>query len=606
MALDGIVIANIVSDMQVLNGARISKIAQPEPDELLITFATNAAGAKRMLISAGASLPLIYFTEQNKPSPATAPGFCMLLRKHIGGGRVKAVSQDGLERIIRIDIEHLDEMGDLSTKRLIIELMGKHSNIIFTDEAGKIIDSIKRIPASVSSLREVLPGREYFVPESLKKLDTLSAGKEDFIKLLSGDTPAAKALYSSLSGISPISAEEICHRAGLDGDMPAGEMAEALYEAFDAFRADIISGCFSPEITYKDDIPLEFSSERLSIYDGLKKVTFDDASSMLESYYAQKEIYTRIRQRSSDLRRITDTALERVSKKLSLQEQQLNDTKKRDKYKLYGELLRAYAYSLKDGESSVTVQDYNNDYKDVTIALDPLKTISENATRFYERYQKLRRTALALDELIGETSAALTQLQEIQTSLLLAQSEEDLSQIKAELIEAGYIKKSAGGASGKGGVGSGKSPGKGGGAKSSSVKISKSEPLHFVSSDGYDIYVGKNNYQNEYVTFTLAEPNDWWFHAKGRPGSHVIVKSGITELDPVRAQHLAEDLPDRLFEEAGAIAASYCGAGKGEKIDIDYTLKKNIKKPANGRPGLVIYHTNYSLVAPAAMPDLKA
>ena len=573
MAFDGTVIANIVHEMQTLVGARISKINQPESDELVITFSGSTFRQKRLLISAGASLPLMYFTEEAKANPASAPSFCMLLRKHIGGGHVLSVSQPSLERIVRIRIAHLDEMGDPREKNLIVELMGKYSNIIFTDEEDRIIDSIKRVPSTVSSLREVLPGRAYFLPVELTKADTLHANRDSFRDLLVTDTPAAKALYTSYSGLSPAVAEELCFRAGLDPDVPLrSDDCEALWQAFSEYTGSIIAGHFEPQIYYRGDEPFEFSALPLTIYSSFERRSFDTVSEVLETYYRQKEAVTRIRQRSADLRRITDTAISRTVKKLDLQEKQMKDTEKRDRYRTFGELLRAYAYSIEPGLSCVVLQDYSDDYKDVSIPLDPDLSVSDNANRYYDRYQKLRRTAIALEEQISETKAALEHLRSIETSLSTAASEGDLAEIRDELTQAGYIRKQA--SSGKG-------------------KTPKGVPLHFISCDGYDIYVGKNNYQNEAVTFGIAGGSDWWFHAKGRPGSHVIVKCSGAELS------------DRGFEEAAALAAHYSSASKGEKIEIDYTQRKNLKKPPAAHPGLVIYHTNYSMVSDGDISAIK-
>ncbi len=567
MAFDGITVANIVSDMQVLIGGRISKIAQPESDELILTLATSQ-GQKKLLISAGASLPLVYFTEKTKPAPMTAPGFCMLLRKHIGNARIISVTQPGLERIIRISAEHMDEMGDLAQKSLIIELMGKHSNIIFTDENDIIIDSIKRIPAHISSVREVLPGRKYFLPKELQKKNPLAESREDFISEILLDRPLAKTLVGTYSGISPVMAEEICHRAGADPDLPANiDKAENIWNAFEGLADHVRSGSFTPNIIYRNGEPIEFASIRLDIYKSCESVAARDASQMLESYYSEKEQRTRMRQKTADLRKQTDVILSRESKKLDLQLCQMKDTEKRDKYRLYGELLFAYAHELGSGIKQATVSDYNNGGSQVVIPLDERLSVRENAAKYYERYQKLSRTAAALRERIEISRREVEHLSEIRTWIDMAQTAQDIDEIKKELVSAGFIKNH---------------PAK----KEKQTKAGAGEPLHFVI-DGFDVYVGKNNYQNEYVTFRLAEPEDWWFHAKGRPGAHVIVKTG------------GRELPDLIFEKAGALAAKYSSAGSKEKVDIDYTKRKNLKKPPGSRCGMVIYHTNFSLVAQA-------
>ncbi|MEW4413615.1 NFACT RNA binding domain-containing protein [Clostridium sp. AN503] len=570
MAFDGIVIANLTHDIrQKLTGGKINKIAQPEKDELLFTVKNNKE-TLRLSVSASASLPLVYFTEKNKQSPMTAPNFCMLLRKHIGTGRIVRVSQPGLERIIQFEIEHLDEMGDLCRKLLIVELMGKHSNIIFCKEDGTILDSIKHISAQVSSVREVLPGRPYFIPQTSDKMDPLTITQEEFAALIHGTpAPVQKALYQKLTGISPIIGTELCHLASIDGDHSANELSEAelthLYRMFSLMMEDVREGRFSPNIIYRNGEPVEFASVPLTCYEGgnCEAKAFDSISALLDAYYAEKSVITRIRQKSVDLRRIVQTALERNYKKYDLQLRQLKDTEKRDRFKVYGELLNAYGYELSGGEKELQCINYYTN-EEVKIPLDPQLNAKENSQKYFSRYNKLKRTFEALSDLTLETKQEIDHLESISAALDIAVKEEDLVQIKEELMEYGFIKKRAFG--------------------SKKPKIT-SRPYHYRSSDGFDIYVGKNNYQNEEVTFKTANGNDWWFHAKGIPGSHVVVR---TE---------GKELPDRTFEEAGSLAAYYSKGRGNEKVEIDYIQRKHVKKAAGGAPGFVIYHTNYSLMA---------
>ncbi|MCI6885873.1 MAG: NFACT family protein [Lachnospiraceae bacterium] len=570
MAFDGIVIANLTRDIrQKLEGGKINKIAQPEKDELLFTIKNNRE-TLRLSISASASLPLIYFTETNKPGPLTAPNFCMLLRKHIGAGRILRVSQPGLERIIEFEIEHLDEMGDLCRKRLIVELMGKHSNIIFCKEDGTILDSIKHVSAQVSSVREVLPGRPYFIPHTTDKADPLTITQEAFMTLIH-ETPAPiqKALYLKLTGISPIIGTELCHLASIDGDHSANELTEPelihLYHMFSLMMEDVVQGHFTPNVVYQNGEPVEFASVPLTCFEGgsCSSKEFPTISSLLESYYREKSILTRIRQKSVDLRKIVQTSLERNYKKYDLQEKQLKDTEKREKYKIYGELLNTYGYELSGGEKELKCLNYYTN-EEVRIPLDPQLNAKENSQKYFAKYNKLKRTFEAMNDLTRETKQEIDHLESISAALDIAVREEDLVEIKEELMEFGFIKKRAFG--------------------SKKPKIT-SRPYHYLSSDGFHIYVGKNNYQNEEVTFRIAGGGDWWFHAKGIPGSHVVVKSE------------GKELPDRVFEEAGALAAYYSKGRGNEKVEIDYIQRKHVKKAAGGAPGFVIYHTNYSLMA---------
>ncbi|MBR1703521.1 MAG: NFACT family protein [Lachnospiraceae bacterium] len=591
MAFDGVTIANIVSELkkELLEG-RVYKIAQPEADELLLTIKTRD-GQRRLVISASASLPLIYLTESNKPSPMTAPNFCMLLRKHLQNGRITSITQPGLERIIHIDIEHLDEMGDLCRKTLIVEIMGKHSNIIFCDNENRIIDSIKHVSAAVSSVREVLPGKTYFVAQTQEKLNLLTTDYQTYYQTVSGKAqPLFKALYGSFTGLSPILAQELCYRAGLDGEASTAAYAESayhtLYLELEKLTTTIREETFTPCIAYRGKQPVEYAAVPLTMYDGNEGdhlVPCGSMSTLLETYYAEKNTLTRIRQKSADLRHVVQTALERNVKKYDLQLRQMQDTKKRETYRIYGELLNTYGYSAKPGDKSIEVLNYYTN-EPLTIPLDETLSATDNAKRYFEKYNKMKRTYEALSELTQEVKSEIDHLESIGAALDIALKEEDLVEIREELAENGYIKRS-------GGKGS-RNPGNKG-DKTGKIKIT-SKPFHYLSSDGFHIYVGKNNFQNDELTFQFANGNDWWFHAKKMPGSHVVVKTdGTTEL------------PDRVFEEAAKLAAYYSKGRGSDKVEIDYIQKKHVKKPGGAKPGFVVYYTNFSMVTDSDITGLK-
>ncbi|MBS5934302.1 MAG: NFACT family protein [Clostridiales bacterium] len=570
MALDGLVIANVIKELNdTLLGGRINKISQPENDALVLVIKNNRSQYK-LFLSANASLPLIYLTQENKPNPITAPNFCMLLRKHLNSARILSITQPGLERIIDIEIEHLNELGDVCTKHLITEIMGKHSNIIFCDDKKMIIDSIKHISGLVSSVREVLPGRDYFIPETQDKWNPLTVDCEHFLeKVMTKPLPIAKALYTSLTGISPLIANEICHRASIDGEASTSSLSEMeglhLYKNFERLMADIKDNRFCPNIIYKNGEPVEFSSTTLTTYNSSEHKEFESISELLEQYYAQRNTLTRIRQKSVDLRKIVSNAIERTRKKYDLQMKQLKDTDKRDKYKVYGELITAYGYNVEEGSKQMTALNYYTN-EEVTIPLDPTITPIENAKKYFDKYSKLKRTYEALTKFTEETKEELEHLESISAALDIALQEEDLIQLKEELMEYGYMKR------------------KFVSKKDAKKQKSASKPFHYISSDGFHMYVGKNNFQNDELTFKFAVGNDWWFHAKGMAGSHVIVKTN------------GEELPDRTFEEAGKLAAYYSKARELSKAEIDYTEKKNVKKPNGGKPGFVVYYTNYSFI----------
>lgn len=585
MAFDGITIAAIRKELaDTLKDGRISKIAQPEPDELLLTVKTPG-GQYKLVLSANPSLPLAYLTEENKISPITAPPFCMLLRKHIQNGKILSITQPDFERILVFEIEHLNELGDLCRKRIIVELMGKYSNIIFVSEDGTIIDSIKRISAAVSSVREVLPGKNYFIPATEGKTDPLFADKDSFASCITAKHEYChKALLSSYTGVSPLIAHEICYQADLS-DAIASELTpketDLLYHSFTSIFNKVKAENFSPVIYYEKDVPKEYSCVPITSYENKgtvsvttinsadsssqtnKRIEYDSICALIRDYYSQKEKHSRSRQKSADLRKIVSTILERDVKKYDLQCRQLKDTEKMDTYRIYGELLQTYGYSIEPGSKSATVDNYYTN-EPTTIPLDEQKTPLENARRYFDKYGKCKRTREALSELIVQVKDEISHLESIMTALDIAEKEEDLNQIREELMEYGYIRRK-------------------GGKKAAQKQRFVSKPFHYVSSDGFDIYVGKNNYQNDELTFKFATGNDWWFHAKGIPGSHVILKSE------------GREVPDSTFEEAGRLAAYYSKGRSQEKVEIDYTPKKNIKKTPGGKPGFVIYHTNYSL-----------
>ena len=571
MALDGFTVAAIVRELKhTIENGRISKIAQPEREELLFTFKALNEGSNRLLISANASLPFLYMTKENKTSPLNAPNFCMLLRKYIGNGRISAISQPSMERVLCFTIEHLDEMGDPAVKYLYVEIMGKHSNIIFCDKDGQIIDSIKHVSGQMSSIREVLPGRPYFIPAQQDRFDPWQIAKEQFVEqILKKPCSVAKAIYTSLVGFSPIIATELAYRSGLDADDSTAALTQAdverLYDVFRSLLQDLSDGNFSYGIYYDPvtGAPKEFAPIPLTIYSDMEYKTFSSISEVLEAFYAQRNKHTVIHQKSTDLRKIVSIHLERDRKKYLLQKKQLADTEKKDKYRIYGEMLHTYGYAASPGDKSIEVTNYYTN-EPFVIPLDPTLDAMENAKKYFDKYAKLKRTGNALSSYILETENEIKHLESIETSLSIAETEGDLAAIKEELQEYGFIKKHSG---------------------KKTNRISKSQPLHFVDDNGFHIYVGKNNYQNDQLTFKFATGNDWWFHAKQMTGSHVIVKSENKEL------------PDSTYEYAAALAAYYSSGRDNEKVEIDYLQKKNVKKPNGSAPGFVVYYTNYSLVA---------
>ena len=585
MAMDGITVAAIARELDaVLAGAKINKITQSENDELCMTIRqTTDNRTVRLLLSASASLPLACLTETNRPGPAQAPAFCMLLRKHLQGGRIRHVTQPGIERILRIDVDGTDEMGDACTHTLILELMGKYSNIILIDGDDRILDSIRRVSASMSSVREVLPGRPYFVPPQ-DKISPLSADATSVRTAIRGQAlPLAKAVYTSVAGISPLLAQELCVRADIDADRPAislsDEEYDRFYTAFSGMIQDLQADRFAPQIVLLDGVPAEYAPVPLTMYahtPGAVIRPYTSVSALVEDFYRERAAASRIRQRAADLRHLVTTALQRNRKTLDLQQKQLSDADKMERYRLFGELLQAYGHQAAPAARSVEVENYHTG-EPLTIPLDPQLSAQENAVRYFERYRKLKRTAEALAEQTERVRMDIAHLESVEEALALASSEADLLEIRRELALAGYIKNSAAHGNGK---------------RTVREKPVEGAPLHYRTVDDFDglgpfdLYVGKNNLQNDRLTFKLANGGDWWFHAKKAPGSHVVLRTGGVSDDRI---------PDRVFEMAAALAAHYSKAGEQTLTEIDYLHRRDVKKPAGAKPGYVVYYTNYSM-----------
>ena len=393
------------------------------------------------------------------------------------------------------------------------------------------------------------------------------------MKILEKPTTVSKAIYKSFIGISPFIAIGICENADIDADFSTDSldsgMKNLLYVRFSEYISDISSNDYKPNIILENNIPKDYAPVILKGHNDI--IRFDNMSSLLEKYYSERNRITNIKQRSSDIRKIVQIHIERNAKKLDILKKQLDDTEKSDKFKLYGELLMTYAQNLPSGEKKITVNNYYTN-EEVTISLDPTLNGIENSKKYYNKYNKCKRTKEAIIPQIEQTREALEHLKTIDASIMLCENEGDLKGIKDELIEYGYIKKNY----------------------KNKKRQAKSKPLHFVTEDGYHIYVGKNNLQNDELTFNFAKGNDWWFHSKKIHGSHVIAKVKDNE-----------ELPDHIFEIAANVAAYYSSDRESNKVEIDYVQKKEVKKPSGAVPGFVVYYTNYSIVATPSLEEVK-
>lgn len=581
MAFDGITVSALSEELsRRLKGATISKIAQPEKYELLFTIkGGDSEGPLYLFSSANASLPLLYLTTEKKKSPETAPAFCMAMRKYCQGGRILSVEQVGFERVIRLTLSHRGEMGDVEDFHLYFEIMGRHSNVILTDRNDVIIDAIKRITSLVSSVREVLPQKPYFIPHQEGKCSPLDMDEETFSKkVLTGNRTIEKALLDSFTGFGTLASSEIAVRCGLSPDSFVESLStderDALFSSFSSLLSELKENRYSPAIYFSSSrlVSPEFSAVTLISLSDMEKRSFESVSLMLEAFYSGKNHEDNIRQKTESLRKTVETLLARDNKTLLLQEKQLDDTKKAEKYRLYGELIHAFGYSLKGGESVLIANDYHTG-EDVKIPLDKNLSAMENAKHYFKKYDKLKRTKESLVDRIKTTKDNIEVLSSILTSLSFSDDERDIAEIRQELYEQGFIKKS--------------------GVKKGQKKEKKASPLSFRTRDNFLIYVGKNNYQNEEVTFKLATGKDWWFHAKTIHGSHVILK---TE---------GKEPSDEAFIAAAQLAAYFSEGRDQNKVEVDYVQKKEVKKTPGTKSGFVIYYTNYSMVVTPTLENVE-
>jgi len=563
MPLDGIVLSNIASELEnnILN-MRIDKIHQPERDEIRIALRSH-----KLLLSANPSSPRICFVDSGSENPMQAPLFCMVLRKHLSGGKIVSINQPLFERILEIGVESMNEMGDLSTKRLIIEIMGKHSNIILVDENGLIIDSAKRVSLDKSSLRQVLPGQIYNLPPSQNKSDPRLADKASFMDMFksAGSAKAQEVIYKSYFGISPLSASEICMRAGINpSDFTDTISSEVLYESFEKTFTKISARNYSPKIYLEESGQIkDFSSIELSMWGNLESSEYESISELLNDFYRLKDAQYKKNQKTHDLKKLVSNHVERLVKKKDVLLNTLKDIENRNEIKLLGELITANIYSIKPGQTTASVINfYDETAPEIEIALDPTLTPAENAQRYFKKYNKQKRTFEAANEQIIATDEDLFYLESILNSLNTNLSTQDIEDIRAELREQGFIKKAP--------------------AAKNKVKpvVKKASPMRFKSSDGFDIYVGKSNKQNDELTMEFAEPYDLWLHTKNIPGSHVIIKAN------------GQTPPNRTIEEAAHLAAFFSKARGGSLVPVDYAEKRFVKKPNGAKPGAVIYTTH--------------
>lgn len=573
MALDGLVIHSIVNELSSkILGGKIDKVYQPEDDEILLQIRNNKENFK-LVLSASSSNPRVYFANNyKKENPITAPMFCMLFRKYIQNGIIVDISQIEFERIIKITVESFDELKEKTKKDIYIEIMGRHSNIILTHSLdNKIIDSIKRIPFSVSRVRQLLPAITYNLPPKQDKLNPLnSISKDNFINTLKEfNGPLFKAIYSNFLGISPIISKEICFRSNLDYNINTTDLSldnfNNLFNEFNNLFNSINNNKYNPCIVIDESINkvIDFSCINLSLYKDLNFINNNSISKILEEYYQTKDIKERIHQRSSDLRKSISIKLERLYNKLEKQNQELIDSENSEIFKIKGELLTSYIYMIEKGMESIEVSNfYDPEYKNIIISLNKNITPSENAQRYFKKYNKMKTAKKEITHQISISLDEINYLENIMLSIENCDNLLELLDIKEELIKEGFLR-----------------------GKIKNKKDSKltTKPNEFISSDGFKILVGKNNKQNDHLTLKVADNNDIWLHTKNIPGSHVIIKTD------------GKSVTDETIYEAAMLAAFFSKSKLSSQVPVDYTKKKNIKKPNGAKPGMVIYETNSTI-----------
>lgn len=571
MSLDGIVTRNIVLELNdLLLGGRVDKIYQHEKDEIII-YIYNKGKTHRLLVSSSSNNPRLHLTRYGMENPPTPPMFCMLLRKHLSGGTILNIEQHEMDRIVFIDVSSLDELGEVSIKRLIIEIMGKHSNIILIDKASlKIIDAIKKVTPEISSVRQVLPGLLYTLAKQ-DRLNPLTSTEPDFYSLIENDNKnkqVYKFFYTNFSGLSPLISKEICSIAQIDIDRPLGTISEsekkALYASFASIIEKVRKCDFHPVLIKNDygDDYTAFHSLDINQFGDKSKIYVDSINEVLDIYYTENDKLDRIHQKSQSIRKSIQVNLERALNKLAKQKQELLESEDREIYKIYADLISANIYRIEKGTSSIDLENFYDDKMEkITVPLDNKYSPVENAQRYYKKYAKLKHAHKLLLEQIPDTEKEIEYLENVLNNIDNCTELIELEEIKEELINEGYLK--------------------GKYKKNKNNKVSK--PYHFISSDGFHIFVGKNNKQNDLLTLKTANKKDIWLHAQKMPGSHVIIKSDNNIV------------PSKTLEEAATLAAYYSKGKNSNNVAVDYTERKNVKKPKNAKAGMVIYD-NYETI----------
>ena len=581
MSLDGIFLNSIRNDLyKKLANGRVDKIYQPEKNEIIISIRGSGENHK-LLMTATSSSPRLHLTNVTRKNPQEPPMFCMLLRKHLSGAHITDIKQINFDRIIEITFECKDELDTTVHKSLIIEIMGKHSNIIFINTDTRIvIDSIKRVAENISSVRQIYPGIKYTTPPEQDKLNPTDISKDLFINAIESSNEGIfiyNFFYQKFIGLSPFISREICYIANLNESTYLGELnneqKEKIWEAFNQIMTKVNNSDFLYSI-YLDENNEQYGFYCLNVeyLKSYNKKQYDNPGNLLDDYYYELDNKNKINQRVASLIKSMNTKIDRNRKKVQKQRNELLNAEDRDKYKIYGELILANLHKQPEDHKLKVVNYYDPEQKEIIIPLDPKLNLSQNSQKFFKRYNKLKKAEEELQKFIDESLNEIQYLENILYSIEACETIEDLDEIYNELIAKGLMKRKS---------------------KVKKEKEFKPDFITYISSEGHEILVGRNNLQNDALTFKIAKKDDYWFHAKNMPGSHVIIKTN------------GDELTDEEYVEAAQIAAYYSKGKSSGAVEVDYTKKSNIKKPPNAKPGFVIYDTNYSMLVKPDVTNIK-
>ena len=577
MPFDAIFLTAVTEELnRELPGARIDKIQQPERDAVLLGLRTPA-GNRKLLLSASSNHPRIHFTEEKYENPAQPPMFCMLLRKHLGGGRILSLTQLPMERSVDLCVESTDELGERSEKHVLLELMGRNSNLILTGEDGRIIDCMRRVDFEMSEKRQVLPGLFYREPPGQGKLDLreqTEASLRSELRAAPEEQPLDRFLTERFAGLSPLIGRELSYLltgrtdAPL-GALPPGDLAAGLAREFSS-----LTGSFTPTLLRRDGAPKDFTFRPIAQYEGYYEVSSAESfSRLLDEYYGSRDRAERMRSKAHGLQKSVSTLHGRVLRKLALQKKELEAACDRERLRQLGDIVTANLHRIERGQARLTAVDfYDPEMPEIDIPLNVAVSPQQNAAKFYKDYNKAKTAERILTEQIARGEQEEDYLASVLDALSRAESERDLAEIRAELVEGGYLRDND---------------------RKKKMKTPASRPLEFPSSDGFPIYVGRNNRQNDFLTLKAAYKNDLWFHVQKSHGSHVILACGGVKPS------------DEAVTRAASLAAWYSQARQGRNVPVDVCPVRPVKKPAGAKPGMVVYENYRTVYVTPAGPEEK-